>query len=152
MNNVLLEDLENALGTNGVNIVTNNGFVSYTEEDGWDGTFNTLDLSKMYKIEGGTACNIVLEGNVVDPADYIITLKHGINWIGFPVSYSMSLSEAFSGFTPTVGDIVKSFNEGQAQYTNNGWTGALRNLEPGQGYLYISKSTSTQTFTYPSAE
>ena len=147
---ITLEDLENALGSNGVNIVTNNGFASYSEEDGWEGTLNTLNQAKMYKIEVGGDCSIALNGDIVNPADYAITLTPGINWIGFPVSDSMSLSVAFAGFTPTQGDIIKTIGGGYAMYLGNGWLGQLQNLEPGKGYIYISKDNTTKTFTFPS--
>ena len=147
---ITLEDLETALGNNGLNIVTNNGIVTYSEEDGWDGNFNSLNQAKMYKIEVGTNCSLVLTGNVVDPSSYTITLAPGVNWIGFPVDHSMTLGEAFAGFTPAQGDVVKTLVGGSAMYTGNGWTGALRNLEPGKGYIYNSKATGVKTFTFPS--
>ena len=147
---ITLEDLENALGSNGINIVTNNGIVSYSEEDGWEGSLSALNKAKMYKIEVETNCSIELNGNVVNPADYTITLTHGINWIGFPVSYSMSLGEAFSGFTPATGDVVKVLGGGSAMYSGTNWVGALKNLEPGKGYIYNSKASSTKTFRFPS--
>ena len=149
---ITLEDLETALGSNGLNIVTNNGIVSYSEEDGWDGNLNTLNQAKMYKIEVGTDCSVVLNGNVVDPSSYTITLAPGINWMGFPVSHSMSLSEAFAGFTPTQGDIVKVLGGGSVMYTGNAWQGSFQNLEPGKGYIYTSKASTTKTFTFPTAK
>ena len=147
--NIGLEDLETALGSNGVNIVTNNGMASYSDEDGWEGNLSTLSLSKMYKIEARTDCSVMLNSYVVNPADYTITLAPGVNWIGFPVSHSMSLSEAFAGFTPDQGDVIKTLVGGSAMYTGNGWIGGLRNLEPGKGYIYTSKATTNKTFTFP---
>ena len=149
---ITLEDLETALGSNGMNIVTNNGIVTYSEEDGWDGNLNSLSPAKMYKIEVGTDCSVVLNGNVVDPSSYTITLAPGINWMGFPVSHSMSLSEAFAGFTPTQGDVVKVLGGGSVMYTGNAWQGSFQNLEPGKGYIYTSKASTTKTFTFPTAK
>ena len=147
---ITLGDLETALGSSGMNIVTNNGIATYSEEDGWEGNINSLSPSKMYKIEVGTNCSVVLSGNVVDPSSYTITLAPGVNWIGFPVDHSMTLGEAFAGFTPAQGDVVKTLVGGSAMYTGNGWTGALRNLEPGKGYIYNSKATTNKTFEFPS--
>ena len=147
---ITLGDLETALGSSGMNIVTNNGIATYSEEDGWEGNINSLSPSKMYKIEVGTNCSVVLSGNVVDPSSYTITLAPGVNWIGFPVDHNMTLGEAFAGFTPAQGDVVKTLVGGSAMYTGNGWTGALRNLEPGKGYIYNSKATTNKTFEFPS--
>ena len=145
---ITLEDLETALGSNGLNIVTNNGIVTYSEEDGWDGNLNSLNQAKMYKIEVVTDCSVVLSGNVVDPSSYTITLAPGVNWIGFPVNHDMSLNEAFAGFTPAQGDVVKILGGGSAMYAGNAWVGGLRNLKPGKGYIYTSKASTTKTFTF----
>ena len=147
---ITLEDLEAALGNKGVTIVGLDGTASYYDGFGWDGDINTLDPSKMYKIQVGSECDLVLNGNVVDPGDYTITLAPGNNWIGFPVSRSMSLSEAFAGFTPTRGDVIKS-KTGSSMYTGNSWSGSFT-LEPGQGYIYNSKASTPVTFTFPSAK
>ena len=147
---ITLEDLETALGGNGAFINGIDGTVSYYEGYGWDGDEITLNPSKMYKINVGADCSFVLNGNVVNPADYTITIAPGNNWIGFPVNQSMSLSEAFVGFTPTQGDVIKS-KTGSSMYTGNSWSGTFI-LEPGQGYIYKSKANSTKTFTFPSAQ
>ena len=147
---ITLEDRETALGANGISITSQNGSVTYLSGYGWDGDFNTLDLSKMYKIEVAEGCEILLNGNAVNPTNYTVTIKPGANWIGFPVSHSMSLNEAFSNFTPSAGDVVKSKNNGYATYLGNNWIGSLNMLESGEGYLYNSKATVTKTFCYPS--
>ena len=145
---ISIEDLEAALGNKGVTIVGLDGTASYYDGFGWDGDINTLDPSKMYKIQVGSECDLVLNGNVVDPGDYTITLAPGNNWIGFPVSRNMSLSEAFAGFTPTRGDVIKS-KTGSSMYTGMSWSGSFI-LEPGKGYIYNSKATGVKTFTFPS--
>ena len=147
---ITMEQLEAALGNNGGSITAQNGSVTYMSGYGWDGDFSTLDLSKMYKIEVTESCEIVLNGAVADPADHIITIKKGPNWIGFPVSHSMTLNETFANFTPANGDVIKSKNKGYATYLGSSWVGSLKNLEPGQGYIYNSKATETKTFTYSS--
>ena len=145
---ISLEDLETALGNHGVTITCTDGTVSYYEGYGWDGDEITLDPSKMYKIQVGSECNLVLNGNVVNPADHTITLAPGNNWIGFPVSQPMNLVEALSGFTPTRGDVIKS-KTWSAMYTGSSWSGTFV-LEPGQGYIYKSKATTNKSFTFPS--
>ena len=144
---ISLEDLEAALGNKGVIIVGLDGTVSYYDGFGWDGDPVTMDPSKMYKIQVGSECDLVLNGNVVDPGDYTITLAPGNNWIGFPVSRNMSLSEALAGFTPTRGDVIKS-KTGSSMYTGMSWSGSFI-LEPGKGYIYNSKATGVKTFTFP---
>ena len=142
-----LEDLEAALGNNGVSIVSKEGVVSYYEGFGWDGNFNTLDHSKMYRLRVGSNCSLELSGNAVNPAECTITLAPGINWIGFPVSYSMSISDALQGFTPALGDVIKTYN-GMTTFIGNGWMGTFSTLEPGRGYIYISNANIIKTFSF----
>ena len=148
---ITLDDLETALNGNCESIVCQNTSISYMDGYGWDGDFDTIDLSKMYKIEVSTDCTLTLNGNVVNPANCTITIKPGANWISFPVSQSMSLNQAFSGFTPTIGDSVKS-NSGSATFLGSSWSGTLKNLDPGKGYIYKSKANTIKTFTFPAPE
>ena len=149
--NISLDDLEAALNGNSQSIVTQNGSLTYLEGLGWDGDFDALDLTKMYKIYVSATCTITLSGAIVNPDDYTMTLKPGTNWIGFPVSHAMTLNEAFAGFTPNTGDSVKT-SSGTATYLGSSWSGSLKNLEPGKGYIYTSKATTIKTFTFPSSK
>ena len=62
----------------------------------------------------------------------------------------MSLTEAFAGFTPATGDMVKSQNDGYASYLEGlGWYGAFSTLHPGMGLMYKKADSGSVTFTYP---
>ena len=118
----------------------------------WIGSLTTLDLSQMYMVKVPVDGEISVEGMPIDPAEHPATIASGANWIAFPLSESMSITDAFAGF-PTNGDIVKAKSGGQAQWNSaaNRWIGALANtpLEPGQGYIYNSKATGNKTFVFP---
>ena len=118
----------------------------------WVGSLSTLDLSQMYMVKVPTAHEITVEGMVIDPADYPLTIAPGVNWIAFPLGQSMSITDAFAGF-PTNGDVVKAKGGGQATWNSNAnrWIGGIANvpLQPGQGYIYNSKATGNRTFTFP---
>ncbi|MBP5797740.1 MAG: hypothetical protein J6W26_05660, partial [Bacteroidales bacterium] len=75
------------------------------------------------------------------------TIKNGVNWIAYPLDEEMTVSAAFEGF-PVSGDNVKSKDGGQATWNGVMWLGALKNLVPGTGYLYISKATDDKTLTF----
>ncbi len=143
-----LTQLETALGTNGLTIVSQNGAVSYLPGAGWDGNITDLDLSKMYMIHTNATVELVLSSEVVDPATTVITLAPGYNWIGYPVSQSMNINDALSGLTPATGDLIKSENA-MAMYTGTTWVGTLTVLMPGKGYMYKSNATQEKTFVYP---
>ena len=144
-----LNDLETALGTNGLSIVSQVGSVSYLSGYGWDGTLEAIDLARMYEINVNGNVELTLNGLVANPANHEITISNGWNWIGYPVQQSMSLANAFANFTPANGDLIKS-KTAFATYENGNWTGGLNTLDPGYGYMYKSAANTTKTFTYPS--
>jgi hypothetical protein len=144
-----LNDLETALGTNGLSIVSQIGSVSYLSGYGWDGTLEAIDLARMYEINVNGNVELTLNGLVANPANHEITINDGWNWIGYPVQQSMSLANALTNFTPANGDLIKS-KTAFATYENGEWTGGLNTLDPGYGYMYKSTANTTKTFTYPS--
>ena len=112
----------------------------------WGGSI-TWDVAKMYNIKTAASCEIMLEGIPINPSEYPITIMSGVNWIAFPFSESMSISDAFTGFAVN-GDKVKS-QIGTSQYQSGSWRGNLNTLEPGKGYMYISNTQENRTFTFP---
>ena len=151
---ITLADFEAALGTYGLNIESqDNELVSYnTNNANWSGTLQTIVVGKMYKVQMSQACTITLNGTLVDPTEYPINLSTGNNWIGFVGTESMTLEQAFSGFTPTDRDVIKSATGKATYYDGYGWQGSLKTLEPCNGYIYKSNATETRTFTYPSTK
>ena len=147
--NISLSQLETALGNNASNIASqSDGFVFYADSIGWSGELNAIEPSRMYKIQMVNGDSITFSGTPVNPTAYPITLNPGDNWIGYPLSQSMSLGEAFAGANPVNGDKVSSYGD-YAQYYNGTWYGGLQNLQPGQGYIYKSNATEAKTFYFP---
>ena len=149
---ITLDDLKAALvaalpGTSITIKSQSNGSTSYNGST-WRGALNSLDVSQMYMIKVSTDCEITLTGMPINPAEHLITIYHGVNWIAFPLSESMTLGEAFAGFAVS-GDKVKS------QTTTGNYNGSLWrpsfSLEPGKGYMYISNTSESRTFTFPAS-
>ena len=148
---ITLNDLQNALvdalpNANAIMIKSKNGITTYNGET-WRGQLDSLDVTQMYRISVGTDCEITLSGMSINPAEHPVTIHNGANWIGFPFSENMSLSDAFVGFV-VAGDMVKSKN-GVATYNGTSWRGSLNTLEPGQGYIFNSNVQGDRTFTFP---
>ncbi len=138
--------LEAALEGTTVMIKAQNGeYLTYVN-GAWRGTLSAIDVTKMYKIQTSAACEITLSGTPVNPSEHPVTINSGNNWIGFPVTESMSLSAAFGTF-PAHGDMVK-YKSSYATYVDTTWRGGLKNLVPGQGYIYQSASESSRTFNF----
>ena len=119
----------------------------------WVGSLTTLDLSLMYMVKVPTANEITVEGMPINPAEQPVTIAPGVNWIAFPLSESMTVTEAFVGF-PANADVVKAKTDGQAQWNNtaNSWIGSLTTLKSGKGYIYKSNTNEDRTFVFPSDE
>ena len=145
-----LANLEAAVGSNGIQIKNQTKFVNQASGN-WYGTLTSTAVEDMFMIQMSAADEISLEGYTVNPADYPITLSANWKWISYPVTSSMSVEEAFANANPSNGDYVKS-QKGFAQYyTSLGWTGTLKTMTPGMGYMYQNTSGTAKTFTYPAA-
>ena len=149
---ITLDDLKVALmealpGTNITIKSKDNGQTTYNGTT-WRGQLTTLNLNQMYRILIDNACEISLEGILINIANYPITINYGANWIAFPFSESMSLTNAFAGFAVN-GDVVKSKSNGMATYNGTQWRGTLNTLVPGQGYIYKSTTTEVRILTFP---
>ena len=143
-----LNDLETALGTNGISIVSQTGSVSYLSGYGWDGTLEAIDLARMYEINVNGNVELTLNGLVANPASHEITIHSGWNWIGYPVQQSMSVANALANLNAANGDFIKS-KTAFSTYEDGSWTGGLNTLQPGHGYMYYSSAANTKTFCYP---
>jgi agmatine/peptidylarginine deiminase len=149
---ITLADLEAALGNYGVSITSQDGSsVANNATYGWGGDLTTIEVGKMYMIQTTEACTITVSGTVAAPAAYPITLNRGSNWIGFVGTEGLSLDEALSNLTPNNLDNIKLRNSTATYFQGMGWRGSLTTLEPGKGYIYNSKATTSKTFTFPSS-
>ena len=149
---ITLDDLKAALvaavpGTN-ITVKGQNRSTRYVPaQNKWVGSLNALDLTQMYIITVSADAEITLEGMPVNPAEMPITIKNGTNWIAFPLSLGMTLTDAFTGFAVN-GDVVKGQNSSARCIGSSRWVGGLTTLEPGMGYLYNSAASGDRTFIF----
>ena len=147
---VSLDDLKAALvATGNTNIVIKSRTQTHTYNPSngrWTGRL-TWDVTNMYIITVGEACEITLQGMPINPAEHPVTIKNGSNYIAFPLDESMSVTNAFAGFAVN-GDVIKSRNS-TSTYVRNRWSGGVQNLTPGQGYIYVSGQTEDRILTFP---
>ena len=140
--------LELSLGDYGLHIKNQNSFVT-NHNGAWYGSLTSVDVEQMYIIRVSEDFTLVLNGLVVNPENYHITLTKNWKWIGYPVSVEMSVAEALSGITPSDGDVVKTQGEFAMYNEGIGWSGNLTKMKPGKGYMYYNNSNSNKTLTYP---
>lgn len=149
-----LEKIQTALGTNGIQIKGNYNNNSSTYENlgngsyAWIGDF-TPSAKQMYMINTSSAVTINVVGEMVDYKETPINLRSGWNWIGYPVSEAVDVNTALADLNGKVsgGDVIKTFGK-SSQYsaTSGKWVGQLKELKPGEGYMY--KSSTSTSFVY----
>ena len=156
-----LEELCNALGSNGTKISTStdntgseNLVLEYNTETGsWSGSLTEIDPLRMYMVTVSAPCTVSLKGKKLDAEKSVITLNPGWNWISYPSDKEISLSEAFVNLNVRIGDQVKGHLDTTTYYGGNyGWFGGLETLTPGQGYMYKNSGTETRTLIFSSGE
>ncbi len=147
-----LVKLQDALNPYGVQIKGSEGFTQYTEGQGWFGpTLPSVSVKEMYMINMTEDHELQLKGELVDPDQNVITLKHNWNWIGYQLNQELDLNDALSKLSANNGDFIKTHN-GIAQYIQDyGWWGTLTTMKPGVGYMYynISADDNTLVYSYP---
>ena len=149
---ITLDDLENALieALPGTTITIKSQTQNIKYQNGrWTGSLTTLDKTRMYMISVENDCEITLEGVPIDPSNLTVTIDNGANWLAFPYDASMTVTDFFGSF-PVNNDMVKSQSQ-NARYQGNRWGGQLGTLVPGKGYLYISNTPRSRTFTFPAS-
>lgn len=149
-----LTALENSLGTSCIRIQSRNQFIDFDEDEGeyiWDGNLRQITNEQMYKIRTSEVCSTSLTGVIANPANHPITINEGWNWIGFPCGQSVNIDDAFSGFSPEDGDVIKGRTTFSTYVIDDGeefWEGRLSVLTPNQGYMYRSYAQGTKSLTF----
>ena len=142
-----VDELETALGTNGIVVNSQDaGYLRY-ENGAWGGTLTAIVPGQMYKIQTGEACIISQSGSYV-PVSY--TFYPGYNWFGYQGTQPLAIEDI--NITPAEGDKINSQNDGYAIFENGLWNGTLESLQPGHGYVYMSNATVPQTLSFPVAK
>ena len=144
----MLDMLKEGLGNNAIQIQSTENMTEYDGED-WFGDLDDLGISneQTYLIEMGAPCTVELQGMTANPANHVITINHGWNWIGFPSAEPMDVVEAFADFEAEEDDQIMSQNS-MTEFDGEEWFGDVETLEPGQGYMYYSNSLETKTLIF----
>ena len=145
--------IQNALGTNGIQIKKQGNFSTYEKDlETWFGNFAIYNKETLF-INVTESQELTIVGEIVNPEDHTITLNPNWNWIGYPLNTTLLMSEAFeqAGLTPSDGDIVKHQDD-FASYLyideeTKGWIGDFY-MNPGEGFMYMNNSTSSNQLTY----
>lgn len=142
-----LENVEEALSDIGNNIKSQySGFVTNDEGD-WFGNLRALDNQSMYMLETSSASTINLTGLRVNASQLKIELATNWTWISYPLNSTQSVTNALSQLDADDGDMIKSMQDFSIYDGEDGWFGQLRNLNPGQGYMYYGQQPHDLYYT-----
>jgi len=133
-----------------VKTIGSNTFAQYGGPSlGWSGglTRNGLNNHQSYLIHISAQDTLQYSGLAIDPDTVPISVAQGWNRIGFVSTKNVGINSALANFNATDGDLMKSQQAFAVYVTNLGWVGSLTTLEPTEGYLL--KSASSSTFVYP---
>jgi len=116
----------------------------------WQGDLNEVDNTRCYFLynQDGIPDLLNVLGAEADPADYPITLSSGSNYIGYPSTEILSLNAAFANLNAQHSDLIKNQSQFAIYDDVLGWLGSLKQLTPGEGYVYLSGDAADKTFTY----
>ncbi len=154
--NVLTRELElhtddRILSLNPAQLETYYKHPSNATKSSWSGNIsagNGLTTTKMYKLNLKKGADLQIRGEKVDLRKWSYELKENWNWLPFVIGNNTPVNDALAFFEPVDGDVIKSQNLFAIYDPLNGWTGTLRYLIAGNGYMI--KSSKEQNFSYPS--
>lgn len=116
----------------------------------WYGKTFDVDNRSMYKARMSSTKVLKLIGSYGSKEDRTITVVPGWNWIAYNNTQTASVADALAVMDPQDGDMIKG-QYGFALFDGYEWTGSLKALTPGQGYMLQSASANVRTFNYPSS-
>ncbi len=144
---LLKSEIENACSS--AIIKTQEQYLNY-KNGHWNGSLTEVNNEMLLMMYVDHDVNLTIEGVPSNPSSYPITINPGWNWISYLSQGSLNISDAFANFSPTHGDMVKDASSYSFYNANIGqWEGGIKKLNPGVGYIYMSRKSSTSTLVYP---
>lgn len=147
-----LSMLENSLGEYGEFIQSRTGAVVENFDGSfWWGDLGAITNEDMYEVKTNAQVTVTMTGNKANPASHPIAVAPGWNWIGYVSDAANSVDNALSSLTSNEDDVIQGRNGFSSYFPGYGWYGDIENMMPGQGYMYKSNGTASQTLVYPTA-
>lgn len=146
-----LNSLTSSLNLSDNDLVKNQLYFDvYDRSHGWTGTLSNnggLTTSSMYKVRLTNKNLLVVGGDEIDVSAWKADINIGWNWLAYPMSNNVSINEALAFLEANEGDVIKNQRSFAIYDPVIGWSGTLRYLFAGEGYML--KSGVAQEFRYP---
>jgi hypothetical protein len=119
----------------------------------WKGSLTNnggLNNTSMYMLKTAQAQSLSLAGTTIDPSTVTFTVNGGKwNYISYLPANNLSVKEALAGYSPSANDVLKSQDAFSVYDPLLGWTGDLKYMQPGMGYMLYRSNSSNAQFIYP---
>ena len=119
-------------------------------QTGVEGNLTELVPQQSYKAMTTAPSASTLSGKSIWKLSDPISVSAGWNWIGYPVTHTMTVEEAFAKTDVESLDVIVG-QSGFSQYDGEKWIGTLETMSPGFGYMYFSKSRKNIVYNSESA-
>lgn len=115
----------------------------------WGGNLTgDLNNKEMYAVQMNKPSTLRIVGQRINPAENVISVGNGWNWISYYGQQVASVANALSGLEKSEGDILKG-QRGVAYYDVYEWSGSLAIMEPSVGYILKINGNGNYSFSYP---
>ncbi|MDR0505837.1 MAG: T9SS type A sorting domain-containing protein, partial [Dysgonamonadaceae bacterium] len=115
-------------------------------ESGFTGNLTVMTAKESYKFKLNSQAVMTLTGAVSPTTEVTVQLIAGWNWIGYLPVVNLTTANALAGLSPSVNDVVKNQTDFSV-YDGQKWTGSLKEMKQGDGYMYFSATAKTFTWS-----
>lgn len=115
----------------------------------------TITPAKSYRVKARYSTSVTIPGNIIKQNSLrTVTVENGWNNIGYTPMLNLPIETALAHYYEHAqdGDVVKSQDEFAMFTVTNGkgeWSGNLKYMRPGQGYMMKRVGKETVQFIYP---
>lgn len=120
---------------------------TYYHDVGWFGTLDSLTVTSSYQMRVLDTFSIQYQGVTPVPYRRIIPLQQGWNWIGYPLDTSLPVDTVLATLNIDHLDYLKDQVSSTTFYEGYGWFGTMKNLVPGNGYMFKKQTPDTIQFS-----
>lgn len=126
-------------------VIGSAGEAIFDFQEGFTGTLTGLAAAESYRVETVLATSRKRISNIAWNPTNPIAISKGWNWLGYPVEQTMAVNEALASTDADTLDVIVG-QDGFAQYDGEKWIGTLETMQPGKGYMYLSKTDKKVTY------
>ncbi|WP_168797624.1 T9SS type A sorting domain-containing protein [Neolewinella litorea] len=140
----VFQSILNSTSGNDVIVKSQANSAQYSPASGWNGNLRDINLGQGYLVHLSNAPDTLKVVGLPSPSPISVAIDNSWNWIGYPRIHPEPVNDVLVDLSPAEGDILK----GKADFAlfelgSGGWTGSMRQFNPGAGYKLKSSRKGT---------